>query len=212
MKKTEKILGLIFFLALILRLLNVPGNSFLATISALLLAYVYCFLSFVLFNDIPLKRIFKKESYKGLTAWRIIGTIWFGFALSALVVGILFKLLHLPEAEINIIFGLIASAIVFLIAGIRFFQTKKDFYKRIVLRFLLVGGLGLLILNTNEMTVIKIQYRNYPGYIEAYENYLKDPDNKELWFKLETERYKYVYGEKDYEYLLKVDYPEYYNK
>jgi hypothetical protein len=209
MKKTEKILGLIFLLAILLKVFNIPGNSMLIGISLIFLAIMYYPLGFIIFNRIPIKGIFKRDSYKGLTGWRILGTVFLGMGLSVLIIGILFKLLHYPSAKTNMIAGLIATLIALIIAIIKFIKTKSEFYKELLIRITIIVGFGTLMILTSDLTIEKIQYRNHPTYIKAYENYIKDKDNKVLWYKLEKERYKYIYGEQDYEYLFKTDYPEY---
>ncbi|HKR04707.1 MAG TPA: hypothetical protein VJY62_08715, partial [Bacteroidia bacterium] len=91
MKKAEKILGSIAFMGLILKLSLIPGGGILISLSLLTLAFLYYF-SFAFLNDIPLKNIFKKESYNGISPLKMIGTAGIGIALAQCTLGLLFKI------------------------------------------------------------------------------------------------------------------------
>jgi hypothetical protein len=203
MKKLEKILGVAFLIALILKLTLLPGGGILATFSLLILANLYFLFGFALFNQIALKDIFKGASYNGIPALRIIGAIGTGSALSVLCVGILFRLQHWPGASINIITGVIVSLIILIIVLIKYFKAKEQFYFRILKRLIILGGLGFILLNLSDSTIIKFQFRNHPDYIKAYELYIKNPQDETLRNNLDLEYYKATMSEKDYEIYLK---------
>jgi uncharacterized membrane protein len=124
-----------------------------------------------------LRQVFRKKSYKGITALRIIGAIGAGMGLGAICVGLLFKFAQWKGANTNLYAGLIITLFVLIIALFRFFKNSSDFYKQIFMRIAIIGGLGLLLSFVSDLTIIKIQYRKHPEYIKTYEEYLKDPDN-----------------------------------
>jgi hypothetical protein len=151
MKIFEKIVGLLGLLALILKFNHLPGGSVLFVLSLGTLATFYIYLSFALFNNLKLKDLFKKETYLGISKYRIIGSVITGFSLSMLLVGILFSIQHWPGAIFNLASGLVVAFIIFLVAFLKHLKNNTYFYKNILLRLSIFGGIGLtlLILNWN---------------------------------------------------------------
>ena len=202
MVKFEKILGLIVIVALTLKFFLIPGGGILLTFSLMSLACIFYLFGFAFFNQIELSRIFQKNSYQGISGLRIWGAIGTGIGLSQICIGILFTLQHWPGANITLITGLIVTLIVFVIALIRFFKSKNNYYKFIFKRIVIIGGFGLLLILLPELTIVKIQFRNHPNYIKTYEEYLKDPQNDELQEKLGVEYLKTTMSEEEYEYYI----------
>lgn len=200
MKKTEKILGIIFLLALILKAFNIPGNSMLIGLSVLLLGGLYFYLGFALFNDIPIKKIFKKESYSNKSKWRIIGTIGIGMMLSTMMVGYLYKLLHYPGSKGMLIIGLIGILIGLSIMVVKNIQGKNDFYKNMIVRTAIIGMFGLLLLVTTDLTIDKIQYRNHPEYLKSLEEYLENPSDKNIVIAFRVEKLRLTYEDEELNY------------
>ncbi len=203
MQKLEKILGLIIIVCLILKLLLIPYSGILLTVTLMTLAIIYYPLGFAFFNEIRLRKILKKESYRGINALRIIGAIGVGIGLSILCIGILFKLQRWAYSDTNLKFGLFVTFIALIIVLIRISKVKDNFYKKILKRIIIVGGLGLFLLFVPELSIIKIQFRNHPNYIKAYEAYLKNPDNEEIRDKMYNELNKATMSEKEFEEYMK---------
>jgi len=145
MKRFEKIFGIVFLIALVFKLLTWPGGGILATISLTPLMFFYNFFAFAFFNNIRLKNIFTGKSYQGISVLRIIGSIVSGWGLAALCVGILFKIMHWPGANSMLLSGFITIIVVLAIVLIKFFRSKNDFYKMVLLRIAIIGGFGLLL-------------------------------------------------------------------
>ena len=131
MKTTEKILGIIIVLSLVLKIFNIPGNSVLFVFSVSFLVMIYFYLGFALFNEIPLKGIFKKKSYENIHGLRIIGAVFSGMSLSMILAGILFKIQHWPGENTQLASGLVLSAIIILVALSKYIKRKGPFYRRI---------------------------------------------------------------------------------
>ncbi|NOX46290.1 MAG: hypothetical protein GXO89_04855 [Chlorobi bacterium] len=159
------------------------------------------------FSKVELRDIFKKDSYKGVSGLRVFGAIGVGMGLSAICLGILFKLEHWPGSNFNLMIGLVTTLIVSIIALIKFFKSKDNYYKQILKRTAIIGGLGLLLTAVPDLTLQKIQYRNHPEYIKAYEEYLSNQENKELKQKLELEYKKATMTEKEFEIYQKYQEP-----
>ncbi|HRZ42067.1 MAG TPA: hypothetical protein P5228_05120 [Bacteroidales bacterium] len=203
MKKLEKILGLVIIIALLLKLVLIPGGSILTVISLTILACIYYPLGFAFFNGIRLRAIFKKDSYKGVSALRIIGAIGLGMGLAAICIGILFKLQHWPGGDTNLIAGLVTTLIILIIALIKYLKSKSDYYKLIFSRIAIIGGFGLILAILPESTITKIQFRNHPDYIKAYEDYLKNPQNEELRKKEDVEYHRATMSDEEFDMYMK---------
>lgn len=190
MKKAEIILGTVAIVSLILNLLNVEGAGVLTVLSLSTVSTFYMYLSFALFNNIRLRKIFKKGSYKVISKMRIIGAILIGLALSITTVGLLFKFQSWPGASFNLGFGLFGLLVGLIVGLIKFQKTKSDFYTKIFKRIAIYGGLGLILMALPRETWLEIRNRNHPEYIEAVKRAWADPDNQELWDKVDEEREK----------------------
>ena len=192
MKRFEIIMLILFGVALILKLASIPGGSILSTLSLCSLACFYFYLGLAFFNNIKLKNIFKGSSYKDISALRIIVSIGVGCGFSALCCGILFKIQHWPGGMIMLSVGLIEVLIMVIIALIDYFKSNGNLNKTILLRIAVIGGIGILFWFTSDFTIIKIQYRNYPAYIKAYERLMDDPSSFEAREQLEIEYNKII--------------------
>ena len=190
MKKTEITILTISIIAIALNFFLVPGGSVLTVFSLGFLATIYFYFGFALFNDIRLRNIFKKASYKDIASPRIVGAIGAGVALAITAIGILFKLLSWPGASLNLGAGLLGLIIVFIIWTIKYFNNKSNFYLPIFKRAGLFGVLGLVLLLTPKSTFIDIKYRNHVNYANALKNSIADPTNEELHRILDEERTK----------------------
>lgn len=205
MKSTEKILGLTFFAGLIMKFTLLPGAGVLITVSILSIAIMYYFLGFALFNQIPLRAIFKKDSYKGKSPLRIIGAIGTGIGISLICNGILFKLQDWPAGLSSLGIGIVFTSIVLVIATVKFFKTRSNYYVLIFKRIAVIGILGLVLFLTPALAIVKFQFRNHPDYIKVYEQYNNNPQDEMLRHKVGIEYRKATMTKEDFEnYMKKV--------
>ena len=75
MKKAEIIIVTLSIIALAMNLLLVPGGGVLTVLALSTFSIIYFYLGFALFNDIRLRKIFKKDSYKEISSSRILGAV-----------------------------------------------------------------------------------------------------------------------------------------
>ncbi len=75
-----------------------------------------------------------------------------------------------------------------VVAILRISKIKGFFFNGIIRRALLIGGFGLLMLFVSDLAMVKIQYRNHPAYINAYQDYENDPNNPVHKYYLQKER------------------------
>lgn len=194
MKKTEKILAVIAFTSIILSMNHVPFGGALSALSFTILALLYMYLSFALFNKIPFTRILKKKAYLNVSKLRILGTVLTGMFLSFSLIGMLFKLQLYPMADINLLTGILGLLIAAIISIIKYSIGKDKFYFEILKRIILIGAFGLLFTITPKESILEIRHRNHPEYVEAVKKAWADPDNQALMKKVEEESLK-IYDE-----------------
>lgn len=189
MKRLEIISASLAILGVTMMLLLIPGGSVLLVISLSILAFIYNLFGIFYFNRIPIRRMFKKEYYEGISVLRLVGATGGGIVLSILSVGMLFKLLQLPGSGVLLIVGLIPGSILCLVVLIKFLiKRETPFYRGMLVRSLLVVGLAGIIYTIPSLTLVKTFFRNHPDYIEAYEKAMNDPDDKELYRRAEEIR------------------------
>jgi hypothetical protein len=198
MRTLEKIIAIGILLSLILKFSLISGADMIFMCTMLILACIYYPFGFLFFNQIKLRHIFKKVSYKNVTTLKIIVAVITGLGLSAIVVGALFKLLHLSGADQMLLLGLIMTAVTLVISLILLFNQNDPTSKFILWRVGIIGAIGIFLLLTPALSIVKFQYRNHPKYIEAYSNYVSDPTNEELYRKMELERERIILTEEDF--------------
>jgi hypothetical protein len=187
MKQTEKILALIFVMALALKFMNVPGTSILLTYSLTFLAIIYFYFGFALLNGIRLRKIFKKDSYQGVSVLRIIGAIGLGMIFSLLVLAILFKIQHWLGSSLYFKVGLTFLLIAIIIALFKFLKSKQAFYKNALIRSLIIISISIFFFVIPGYWISAIQFRNYPELVKATKALDKDPTNAALLKNYRTE-------------------------
>jgi hypothetical protein len=185
MKITEKIFALLSVIGLILMFSLIGGGAELMMISLLTLGAIYFPLGFLLLNDISLlSYLKKKQSFEKWTTTQIVLGVVTGIALSIVCIGILFKLLTLPGANEMLMFGVLGSIIISIVAII---LKRKVPATAILVRTVIFSIVGITILFTSSLSIVKFQYRNHPAYVEAYTQYIENPKDDSLWEKQKLE-------------------------
>jgi len=195
MRKFEIIVGLTAIFGIVLKILHLPGSGILTVLAFSTLSMFYYLFSFALFNGIRLRDIFKKESYKETNAKRIVGAIGLSWAISAIIMGGLFKLQFWNGASMQLMTGLVTLGVILLIATIFYFRNKAEYYKRVFYRIAIYGVFGIILYLTPTSFLVDIYYRNNPDYAELYKKVLAEPNNSELREQLEQMRTKMWYSE-----------------
>ncbi len=138
-----------------MNLLSIPRSGIFATLTLSSLSLIYCYFGFALFNNIPLRQIFNKQSYKDTSTLRIFGAIVTGLVLSLTLIGILFKLQSWAHASYNLGAGLVGLLIVTVVGLIKYQNSKTDYYVKIFIRIAIFGGIGLIVIYSNNLQVFK---------------------------------------------------------
>lgn len=186
----EIILTITLILLSMLSIMGIVGTSAITIIVAGILSSIYFYFSFAMFNNISLKNIFKKSSYKGIKSVRIIGAIAVGIQLSIIVLALLFKLMMWPGDKAMAVIGGIGLVIILLISLIKYTRNKSDFYFNILKRIVpyLIVVIGLIY--TPRYAVLEYKNKGYNNYIEAVKAADENPENKALQQRVREEKDK----------------------
>ncbi len=190
MKKVELLLVGLSVLAFIMNYFHLPSSQLLIIFSLFSISLVYFYLGFALFNDIRFRRIFKKESYNGISKNRIIGGVGVGLALSFSAIGILFKFQSWPGASEQLGIGLLGLVIVTVISLIKIKKSTNNYYPNILKRAVCFGTVCAFLVVIPTGSWLNWKYPNNPEYVNAVLNARANPDNQELWDKVTQEREK----------------------
>ena len=148
MKKFEIILLIGAIIGFLLVLFKIPLDSLIVSVFFITLSCLYFCLGFALLNNIPLRKIFEADSYKGIGTWRILIAIGTGIVLSILTIGFMFTILSYPVAKTLLVVGIVLAAIIVILALIKNAQDKNQFYRNIILRsfvFMIIAVIFLLL-------------------------------------------------------------------
>jgi hypothetical protein len=190
MKKAELIIATLSIIALGMNFLSIAFGGILTTLTFISLSMIYFYFGFAFFNEINLRAIFAKDSYKDISLLRIIGAIGVGIALSLTIIGLLFTFNSWSGSSFSLGAGLFGLLIVTIIGLIRYAKNKSKYYTRIFKRVAIIGVLGLIFFLTPKTTWVELKYRNHADYVKAYKEAVANPDNKALWDKVDEERKK----------------------
>jgi glucan phosphoethanolaminetransferase (alkaline phosphatase superfamily) len=193
MKKTELTLILLAVIALIMKLMYLPGSLILIVLSLSSVSLFYFYLGFAFFNGIGFKKILKKESYKVISTQRIIGGIGTGFALSISAIGILFKIQSYPGASIQLLVGLFGLGIVLIFSLIKMRKSTNNYYSKILKRVASFGAICVFFIAIPSKTWLNLNYPNNPEYVQAILEAEANPDDQESQDKVKEESEK-IYG------------------
>ena len=152
MRKIELIFGTVAAISIAYKFIfgNELNPIFIISITGLSVFYTY--FSFAYFNNIRFKKILKRESYRGISKWRILGTIGLGFGLGITTLGILWSLMYWPFNTFYPL-GIPILLIIGIISTIKFSTTRSEDYKGIIQRILIIGGLGIILWITPQETL-----------------------------------------------------------
>lgn len=209
MRIVEKVLGVLIMLSLFMKFNLWVGGMLLAVLSFSMLSFLYYPLGFALINGLRFRDAFKKESFKSISTRRIVGGVATGFVLSHLLIAILFKIQYWPGADLMLKTSLISAALLLLISLVRFLKNKDAYYTRIFKRISIIGGFALFLFVVPDLTIVQLQFRNHPKYIEAFEEFQSSPNNKEAQKNLRIEYRRATMSQEEFEMHMKYDGVEY---
>ncbi|RYJ43197.1 hypothetical protein [Flavobacterium beibuense] len=181
MKKAELILAILILTGIVLSVLHLPGGAMLLVLTMPVLSMMYLCLGFALLNGIPLKN----ESYKGLSTMRIVGSVLSGIVFSIALIGILFVWMMWPGASVMLLSSIAGLLIMLIVVLIKYFTKKNLFYRNMLIRIAVIG-IPVLLLFADPSLAGKIKYGNNPELIQAIQEAEANPENEELWRKVDS--------------------------
>lgn len=187
----EKLLGALIIIVMITRLIfPFAYSSIVITLLMLILSMLYFWFGFAILNNIRFRHIFKNKFYKDISVLRILGTIVTGFVLSLVIIYALFKFQRWPYGNIGLRISLCGLLIIAIVVFMKYLSSKHQFYSNFLIRLFLIGILATSLYFVSSETLLELQHRDYPEYVEAEKNLMKDPQNRELLQKANEERQK----------------------
>jgi hypothetical protein len=167
--KTEKALGVLFLISLLFRLMHWNGGDFLLLITLSALSLVYFPLSFYFFSG------------KNLKDQNVPLSIAAGLFLSITTTGVLFKQMHWKGSQPLLLIGTVA-ALVLLVVSL-FMKSKEsassNYYKQLLVRSGVLGGLALVLYFTPMSTLLHIQHWDDAQLAKLKYRSFSNPSNAE---------------------------------
>lgn len=188
MKKAEITLIITAIIGVILSFIPVPGGNILTILSITFLACMYFYFGFALFNGIRFRDIFKKASYQGISALRIVVAIAVGMCISTALTGIEFRLMMWEGTAVMLLVGSFSVCLMTIVAVIKYATGKSPFYLNILKRSVPYTLLAITFYMLPGYAILELKYRNHPEYVEAVKAVDADPSNEELQEKVMQER------------------------
>lgn len=191
------VLSLIFFFALM------PGGASLVMIVLTAIGFFYFGAGFVLFSNTKFRTAFK-GGLKNVPVLTIVIAVVTGQALSTLAIGILFKLLLMPGANEMLTIGAVESMILIVVNIFSYVKSRSATSMLCISRLTLFLLPAIFLLTTSPLTLVKWQYRNHPGYVDAFSKFLDEPNNKDKWEQLNLERNRIYLTPEEFEIYKKT--------
>jgi hypothetical protein len=174
MKFVEKVLIVLSVISVILIFNQVDGSAAMAMLSLTLLASFYVLPGILFFSGIGLRETFK-GALKNIRIVTLVSSFFIGNALSIFCMGILFRLLHFPGANEMLMAGFIPAAAMLAIMLTKYFRDRSLQSRLALSRLVPFMILALALLFTSSRTLLSLQYRNHPQYVNAYMRYQENP-------------------------------------
>ncbi len=188
LKKFEFAIAVLALIALVMKIFLIPFGGVLTVLSISILICIYFYTGTVIFNDIPVKDLFKSGNRRKVY---FSPTYFTSITLSILLTGILFKIQQWPMHASLLGAGLIMFVITYSWLLFKFRDTP--IFKRIRLRLQIIAGVGLFFFILPEAQLVEFQFRQHPAYVQAYKDMIANPGNEEMRSKWSDELDK-VYG------------------
>lgn len=186
MKKTEVTLLFLSAVSGIWLYALLPGGEHMVMIVLTLLSLLYFAFGFLIFSNVGLRSALK-SGLQGISAATTITNILTGLVASTLVIGVLFKIMILPGADQMLLIGVTATAVLFMLSVIRFMNNKNNITRFNLSRMTIFLVVGFILWSIPNVTMVAARYRNHPRYVEAYSNFVADPQNPDTWKALDLE-------------------------
>ncbi|MFW5762140.1 MAG: hypothetical protein ACOCXH_14290 [Cyclobacteriaceae bacterium] len=190
LKKIEFSALLIIAALLVHRFVAGTDLQVLLRILLTLLSIFYLWFSFFLFNKTGLLSLFNSKFRQSVPAIRIIFSVTMGFVYSFSFVALLFAVSFYPGMNnfiiISIIINILALFSTLIIGYYR--REHQKYLLQFTIRSFILASLFAVYLHIPVNQKLQLLFNDHPSFIEAYNEYLSDPDNPEIQERLREER------------------------
>lgn len=177
--KTEKILALLFLISLFFISMHWPGGNILLILSLMFLTIIYFPFAFYFFSG----KTFKNQNFAV--------SIIFGWLLSIVLIGIMFKLMFWPGNQIMILGGCVTAPFLLIAAFILFRNAREDlktYYKNLLIRTTVLTIVIFVILVIPIKALIQFQSNGDQERARLMLLHYTTPENE--FYKKQLEDYK----------------------
>lgn len=111
-----------------------------------------------------------------------------GIITSIAIMGIVFKFMLYEGASILLDFGLFGLAVgtVIVIVLLILSSENRDHWKWVLLRLIVLLVPAIMLFPKSENDILQARYKDYPFYIEAFQNYSAEPSEENSEFYREA--------------------------
>ncbi len=191
--KFEKAGIVTVIVVMIMRIWLGPATNTSLLVFTTLLSTYYLWFSFFIFNKLAPMQMLNRVIVQGLYPYQVYITILMGVVLSFALIAILAGFMFFPLMPLIMFWAFLALTGFTAYLAIYHIIKKRElpFLRRYFYRAALyIGLLGLLLIPPVE-TRLKILYRDHPDFIEAYMEYLENPEDKEARERLSDVRSRF---------------------
>lgn len=195
--KTETIISIFIVIGITFKyLLHWAGGNIMLILSISALSVIYFPLAFYFF------------SYKGIKNQIFPLSIIGGIALSAAVMGILFKIMYWPGSDVMLMIGVGASILIVVLSFIlgksathhqahttSFANDSNNhnilldqYYRNLQIRSCVIAAVGIFLFLTPTTSLVAFQYRYDPELVRLKVRSIEEPHNQE--YKMELKKYE----------------------
>lgn len=180
-KKVEQVIIIIAIIGVCFRLMNFMGGNIIMILSFGSLSIFYLTFGVLILNNAPDSKNIKKSAF---------GRSITGVVMSVSVIGLLFKMVLWPGANMLLTIGLIGLLSSGLIVYIKYKRTDSSYHKLILKRILYIGILVGSLVSIPTSTWLHMHYPNNPEYVKAELELRENSQDKALQEKVRVEKEK----------------------
>lgn len=169
-----------------------PGGEPMVMIVMTLLSVLYFAFGFLIFSQVGLRSALK-GGLRGISIATILAGIVTGVAASAMIIGLLFKIMIMPGMDEMMRIGVDVTGVILIVSLIRYIRSKNSITRSTLIRMTILFVVGVTLLSVPNVDMVKVRYRKHPRYVEAYSNLEADRENPETWKAVDLE-YRRVYS------------------
>lgn len=193
MKKIE--LFAIIITAIFVGLRLIFGAFFNASLMVMLVLFsiYYLWFGFFLFNNVTHEQLLSRQERSRFNLFNISSSIIMGVVYSFTVISVMFALFFYSRMDmmLGIAFFLVFLSLVFSFFYDKYYKVDKKYLTQFYIRSAAYGVICLFLLVTPVEKRLEVIFHNHPEFIEAYKNYLENPDDVEAENELRRQRNRF---------------------